>query len=383
MKEEVASPAASVHAALALSDPLERAAALVPTLQSLSSERPDEFESVVLVFEGYIRDDGDWTHSLGLLAEPWVDIDPEAAFRRAQSWPRVSRRHGVGAIVRAWARRNPAAARAKVETLPDSPLKTVAFRALLQGWAETDDPAIWEFVANSESGKSRAAIFSDRVAASKIVAGSIFRRHGIDAAIASVEAISEDMPGQVRYHGLRSVGGILARTDPASAISFTEKHADGKFGGPLIRDVAHDIAAVDGALVMGWLRDKSEQQDYWLTSAYRSWMESQPDEARVWFEENRNEPEFEGLLPLHAKLLGQSDVRVALDFAQSIERKEARSKVLMAVGVKWLRERPETARPWLRSHFLLEEVEELMQSSSPNRLNKVRPTLKSNGPTES
>jgi hypothetical protein len=358
--EDRDTPAASVRAALALVNPLERATALVPLIQSLSTERPEELEAVIRVFEQQMKDDGDWRYPLELLAERWVEFDPEASFRRTKAWPRVQRRQGVEAVVRAWARRDPAAARAAVESIPESPLKIIASGALRQGWSETDDPAIWEFVATYETGKGRAADWQERMTAAEDVVGAAYRRGGIEAAIKNAEAISPDLPRGVQFLGLRAAAGLLARTNPERAITFAEDHTPDPSKNALIRATAEQIASSDGEMAMEWLRGRPDRGDNALGSTYRSWLASAPADASAWLAENQNHPEIALALPEHAKWLATRDVRNALDWAQTIEQDESRNEVLRTIGVKWLRERPETARPWLQSHGLLDEVEEQM-----------------------
>ena len=337
-------PAARVRAALAEPDPLARTAALVPVLRAL---RENDLDEVVAAYEATFRGVGPGTTPFRLLVETWADLDPGGAFERISGWPSERRSGALPALVRAWARRDPWAAREKAATVAD---EGEAMQAVYSGWAESGDPQLWKVVMNLPPGMERES-------ASIVLMQWIVARGDFEALLAQVEGLPDDAPRGFKLAAFRTATGLVADHDPERALAFANRHAGGPFDRGLLRRVAVRWVQRDGPGAMQRLLDRppGAERDWALREAYRRWLRRDREAARTWMPDGAaSNPRFLPILDVYAMAVAYADrdhpeqaLARAIAWAENIADTEKRKQTLVRLGALWLRREPDAARVWL------------------------------------
>jgi hypothetical protein len=347
------SPAERVGAALAEVDPLARASALLPALRDL---RGEDVKEVVNAYEASFASGGGGGTALQLLCEAWAGLDPVGALDRMQHWPAERRSEGVPALLRAWARREPVAARHWAEGVVD---EGEALRAMLTGWSESGDPEIWDFVMDLPPNM-------DRESASILLMQQIVARGGFDDLLARVEALPDEAPGRFKLAAFRTATGLVADHDPALALAFADRHANGPYDKGLLRRVAVRWVQSDGPAAMKELLDRpaAVERDWALREAYRRWLRRDRPAALAWMPDAAaRDPSFDPLCEVYAVALARTDpqqrersIARAVRWSEDIANADTRRETQVELGVLWLHFEPEAARPWLDARGLEAEV---------------------------
>src|SRR2546428_755514 len=146
-------------------------------------------------------------------------------------------------LMRSWARRDMVSARAALETLraEAAELRYAATQAVILGWADSGDPAIWDaYVAGLPFGSNAAYDLMRRIGA----------REGIDALLRRTESVPADAASEFHSTAMRYAVDIAAQTDPERAAAFAEQHRGSV--GDLERIVAMRWAERDGPRATEW-----------------------------------------------------------------------------------------------------------------------------------
>jgi hypothetical protein len=347
------SPAARVRSALGEPDALARAAALVPALRDL---REQDLEEVVSSYEASFGAGGGAGTSIQLLCEAWAHLDPVGALDRMHGWPAERRSEAIPALLRAWARREPEAARQWAEDVVDG---GEAMRAVLSGWAESGDPEMWDFVMELRPGM-------DRESASILLMQQVVARGGFDALLARVEALPDDAPRGFKLAAYRTATGLVADHDPRLALAFVDRHRSGPYHKGLLRRVAVRWVRHDAPRAMKELLDRpaGTERDWALREAYRRWLRADRDAALAWMPDAAaRDRRFVPLCDVYALALAQSDpqrrgrsMARAARFAEAIADEEKRRETSVKLGVVWLHHEPDAAVAWLEAQGLEAEV---------------------------
>ena len=152
--------------------------------------------------------------AMEMLAEAWSKIDPAGAFQRIQGWEYCGPWRCLSWCDRGhattWLRR----ARQSRRSVPGA-LRDNVSDAVIHGWADSGDPAIWDaYVAGQPFGSKAAYDLMQRIAASE----------GVDALLRRAESVPEDAADGFRPLALRYAVDIAAETDPERAAAFAEQH---------------------------------------------------------------------------------------------------------------------------------------------------------------
>src|SRR5262245_48809111 len=289
-------PGSRVRAALGELDPLARTAALVPVLRGL---RPEDLDEVVAAYEATLRGVGPGGAAIELLCEAWAALDPRGALERIGRWPAERRSEGVRACLRSWARREPRAA----YEWTASGVEPEARQAVFSGWAESGDPAMWDFVA-------RMTPSMDREIASNVLMMWVMARGGVDDLLARVEALPDDAPGRFKLAAFRTATGLAAYLDPELALAFVDRHAGGPYDKGLLKRLAVRQLPRDGPGTMQMLLDRpaGTERDWALRETYRRWLVTDREAALSWMPEAAaSDPRFLPLCDIYAVALAQID----------------------------------------------------------------------------
>jgi len=259
-----------------------------------------------------------------LLAELWARHDPASALARASGWSRFWYRSFVPDFMRAWARRDPAAARQVAAELEGEKLRLAAEDAVTIGLLDSQAEDAWNtYLEHWPFGSNALADFLDRLA----------RRDGLGRVIERVETLPGSAPADFSSQVIRGVVGLGGRIDPAKTLPFVEKHVDSQ---------REDLGNLWVLFVMSWAKTDPEAAMDWLVTqpagsprvaafraAFRPWVLS--DSTRTlaidWIEKQPEEV-VTRVADLYARALVHIDPERAIAAAMWIEQPAQRRRIL-------------------------------------------------------
>lgn len=261
-------------------DPLARSLELGRLMQALG---PENVEIAAEVFEEYVFSTPE--HEITLFMEVWSRFDALAALERAMTWPQEAKKRdtAVGAVVRAWARREPLEARLAVEQLSaelDDALRKPLVAGLAGGLIQSEDKAsATSFLA------TRVPDEKTRTHLVRLLIAEI-RRSSSDAELrAWAESIPDDEENaSFKEVAFRYAAAALARDDPGAAGQWVARHADREYARGAIRRVALAWAESDPAAALGWLLDQppGRTRRNAVIRVYRDWVRGEQEPAQAW-----------------------------------------------------------------------------------------------------
>jgi hypothetical protein len=357
--------AASVLGALSIDDALSRAALLAALLQGLG---PDAVSEVKIAWERHTENGrGDPGAELLLIVEWLARHDPEGAYKWVQG---RGRRNPVvlRGLIRAWAARDPAAAReviSKETSTRDSDQLTSAF---VEGWLDSGLPGVEEYLAEMPpSNEQQYAIAA--------LARRLILRNGIDAALRWVEALPDEAPRRFKLQAYRRVASAVADIDPQRAAHWAEKQLAGDFGDGVPRRVGVSWSAQDGEAAMTWLASLPAVDHLPLAVnwTYREWLRHDREGALRWLREAEPNPTFEPAISLYALTTALDDLQTSLEWAQRLQDEELRHQTLEKLARAWLANDPEAARAWIEGSELPEAARKRVLTPPKTRPQRTRP----------
>lgn len=342
--------ASAVRTALAKPNELESAADLAPMLASVDAGNLD---ATVGEYEAAFAGMGPGAAAMELLAEAWSKIDAASALQRIRGWEPNQRNLALPFLMRSWARRDLASARAAVETIEPAELRDTAAAAVILGWADSADPAIWDaYVAGLPFGSNAAYDLMWRIGA----------REGIDGLLRRAESVPEDAADGFRRLALRHAVDIAAQIDPERAAAFAEQH--GASVGDLERLVARRWAENDGLRATQWALSRPTGHDKSLRAAFESWLSSERQAAMDWAQQQPEEVVVR-VLDLYMPALGKTDPKRALEISAGIADPAQRRQTQLQLARNWLAQQPEIAASWLEQNGLADLVAEIRPRPKP------------------
>lgn len=344
----------SLHAVLLETDPIARVERLAGLLQELG---PDAAPLIERAFEPTTLDSG--SVELTLVATWWADFDPHAALQWASRDLFRGDANATAAVIQAWARRDPQAARLAVEGIPLPNVSLPAVDALIRGWDESGQPGLLEFVRDQPRGQAMQMTLAS-LARRKLL------RLGPEATLEWAESFPDDEdPTQTfKLNVYRRAVGMVAEVDPVRAASFATKHRSGDHGHGLVRRTAVRWARQDGRATMEWLEtlEPGGDRDNAVDDGYRVWFNQDREAAIAWL---REQPDGAWLAPAHsiyALHLG-SDPEPGMAWAKAhILDEEKREYAINQIGRGWYYRDPEGASAWLATRP--ERIQELIKKQT-------------------
>jgi hypothetical protein len=357
--------AASVVGALSIDDALSRAALLAALLQGLG---PDAVSEVKIAWERHTRNGrGDPGAELLLIVEWLARHDPEGAY----AWVQVHGGHQspvvLRGLIRAWAARDPAAARGVISeghTIRKSDQLT---SALVEGWLESGLPGVEEYLVEMPPSNQQQFAISALVR-------RLIVRDGIDAALRWVEALPDEAPGRFKLQAYRRVASAVADIDPQRAAHWAEKQLAGDFGDGVPRRVGVSWGGQDGEAAMTWLASLPavDHLPFAVDATYREWLRHDREGALRWLREAEPNPTFEPAISLYALAAVRDDPQTALEWAQRLQDEELRHLTLEKLARAWLANDPEAARAWIEGSELPEAAQQRVLAP-PKKPQRTRP----------
>lgn len=295
-------------------------------------------------------------HRGGLALELFVErvaaLDPLVARKRILGWPASEREVALPILVRAWAGRDPQSALDALNQIRDPQIQEPAFPALIEGWSDSGQPGVWNYLASLPVGL-------DRERGTLALIQRSMLRDGVEAALAEVEKLPATPEGaEFRASALRSAAGLIARSDPVRAVAFVEAHRGEPDAGLLLRRVAVNWVTQDGRAAMNWLVSQAAdaQRNRVMREAYRRWIVRNRGAAIAWFSEREDTRGLETLYDLYATALARVDPAKSIAWAESISDPALRREAMIDVAAIWGHADPEAARPWIDANGLAADL---------------------------
>jgi hypothetical protein len=343
--------AGEVQAALTLQDRIQGVHALSGIL---ARSGPESLSEIRAGFESVFLDVAEI--EIVLLAEWWAAFDPEAAFRWTQSTRVANQTLVIRSVVRAWARRDPLAAREALGRILDPVTRRACLDALVSGWEDSGQPGLLEYLhelpPSIEQLRALAAVARRKVL-----------RDGVDGAFRWAEALPEDRddePGRFKLQLFRRVASAAASVDLERAAAWAMQHADGPNGDGLLGRVGNTWAMRDGTGAMAWLASlpESAPRERGIEDTYRAWLDWDTPAALAWMRERAAAPEpwLDPALTLFSVAVAREDYAEALAAAERIRDPQRRDGAVITIGRMWRGSDPAAADAWLERSGLDPEL---------------------------
>jgi hypothetical protein len=298
-----------------------------------------------------------------LLAEWWTRFDPEGAFRASGKWPLNDPNLGLHTVIRAWARRDPVAARLHFEGIEQPVRRDAALRALAQGWSDFgDEEGLARYLEGIPDSGSRQQ-------AMQVFVSAMVARRGVDATLEYAETLPDDSAHRFKLQIFRRVATAVTQVDPTRGSAWALHHADGPFGDTLLRRVATAWVRMDPESAMAWLRGLPEGQprDVAMREGFRQWLMDDRTGALAWVRKTGVSPELDPALELFASATGYHDPTEGLDWAARIRNADLRERATVNVGRMWMARDQEAAEAWLETSDLPAPWKQRIMSEAKQR----------------
>ncbi len=344
--ERLTGVARQVRVVLLEPDLLVRNEKLAGLLQKLG---PESLGDVREGFDSIFMDLGDTDQVL--LAEWWARFDPAGAFDWAQSTWQAEHPAVAEAILRAWARRDPAAALAKAMDLPSEELQIRLTQACLAGWEEAGAPGLLEWIKARPPGPGRQMAI-DVVARRKVL------REGPAAAFLWAERLDDD-DELFKLNVLRRVASSAAEVEPAQAASWVETLIGGKFESGAPQRVGTRWARREPEAALKWLSTlpPGQARDDAVRETVRRWFKRDPEAALAYIENVEWEPWLDPAAALMSRRLAGKDLPKALEWAERIQEGDLRWYSIGVIVRAWAFQDEAAARAYVAQANLPDYLE--------------------------
>lgn len=352
------SAGAAVYEALLVPDPFARTAALGEVLSGL---RPEDLDSVRVAYDAVVTGPAD--PEIAMLAQWWAQHDPQGAWEWATTTRQANDETVQTAVLRTWARQDPAAASLATSRMNNPAMARPAIVAVALGWEEGGHPQLPEFlVTMPQSVELQMAI--DTIARRKAL------RHNPEEALRWAESLPPDSrPGGVKVNAMRRVAGAVAEIDPEAAMAFAKEHGETPSGKSIYRRVGLALVETDGERTMQWLGTLPDgrEQEAAVGAVYRTWIGQDKTAAMRWLRGQETQPWLDPAIHAFAQALSFEDPELAMEWAQQIRNEQRRNDATWRVGKIWWESDPARAKVWLDQADLPERLQRLISGSGPRR----------------
>jgi len=345
-----------VYEALLLPNPFARTAALGEVLSGLRSE---DLDSIRVAYDAVVT--GPTDPEIIMLAQWWAEHDPDGAWKWATTTRGVTGTTVQAAVLRVWARQDPAAASLAILRMNDPMMKRPALVALAIGWEEGGHPHLPELIVTLPQGID-LQLAIDAIARRKAL------RHGAEEAFRWAESLPADAaPGGPKVNAMRRVAGAVAEIDPEAAMAFAAEHGETQHGVAMYRRVALATVETNGEGTLQWLGTlpAGNARDGAVAAAYRTWIGQDRDAAMRWLRDQELQPWLDPATHSFAQALSFENPAIAMEWAQQIHDEKRRNDATWRVGRVWWDSDPTAAQAWLDQAEVSEELRQLI--TGPHR----------------
>jgi hypothetical protein len=326
----------SLAAALADGDWTERTYRFSALIRQLNPENLDPALEVIEASPAELTND-----EMRLLMHSWTRFDPEGAFEFALFAPKAQRRWLAGAVIHAWAQRDPVAAHGALLGIQNTDLERVLEQRFVMGQIKGEGLAeAHAYVAGLPPSARR-----------ELLVGEIAKYLAAESAAAVIEWAEGADPDDARLKNtvFKKAAGALAEYDLQQAArwvasQYGRPHSEGG-----ARLVALNWAESDPGAAFGWLASLpgGEEQRGAVAFVFAYWLSSHPGKAEAWLEDAEPSEALDPALRAMAQSTANDDPVTAIEWAQRIQDPGTRERTLVRIGQRWYRVDPEATRRWL------------------------------------
>jgi hypothetical protein len=260
----------------------------------------------------------DWLASTGLTSQPFFNALPGT-----------------------WAERDPAAALAWTERLPDGKAKATAEVAVASTVA-ADDPA------------KAAAMFAERIesgdnAAVTISIADIWATTDPAATASWIDGMAE---GPGKSEAAATLATVWAASDIRAAVGWSGNIGDPSMRGQVIANIGTTWGAIEPLEALQWLGNlPPAEAAAGITGAMYSWAGTDPVGLREWVDQASGNPLADQARRSLGDVLSQQAIPDALDVAMGIDSPEARDAAMARYFREWRKRDDASAQDWLDARW--------------------------------
>jgi hypothetical protein len=333
-------------------DPLQRAYLISSSLQSLSeADLPELLRALSDQRMGIESEE------VRLVMLSWASFDPAGAYEWAQQGPKNWRPALVDQAVYAWSYYDAPAVLALVEAVEGEDSKLRMRQNMIDGWMRGPDKlGAVEYIGNFPDMKRRGRLFF-------LFAGEIMMAEGSDGAMEWVVALPDDSPNQIKLGLFHHVANMIASEDAERAAQWylanrTLWFSEGALDGIARRWVQHHDrpSAIEFFMAMDSDGLRAEARSGAIASAFRSWMQIDPDGAQAWLLPQLPNPMLDIATKETLKRLLPTDPDKSMDWASRLQDADERRTQLIRVGKRWREKDPEAVDAWMAEHEVPEDI---------------------------
>ena len=333
----------AVRNALSIKNPLERAAALAGLLSVVPFSANEEVENA---FDAFFIENYELEQVL--FVEWWAQFDPRSAYEWTRTAYKGKHPRVVMTAMEAWARQDPEKAVAVSLTLPRvGQLLDAGQLAVIAGWDDSGEPGLGAYIKRMPQGTLRQSAM-DTIIRRRLL------RDGPDNALAFVEAVPENTPGDFRRRLRRRFVNQTAKMDPHIAKNIARQWtAEDGADAALLRILAINWSKTgDPQEMMEWLGSLDAGVSYGasdegIREGYRAWLNADQDAAYAWALDQPQSRRLEPAKSLYAFSIAKESPEQALAIAALVEDDQTREAVTLKILRAWSVVDPVAADSWM------------------------------------
>ena len=348
--------AASLRSALSEGDVIERDKRTASLLERLG---PDVVLEVAALYERMIPVIN--TSELGAFFVAWARFDPLGALDYLLAWPltemEAQQQTGVAAVFRAWAQREPLAARlAATQISADHPnLRRELIWGLVTGWAHSPagQEGLADFIARLPPTRPRDEYF-------EVVVRELIRGGEAEAALGWADPVLRDKGYEPLFKRdlFTAAANLAAQWDPERAAAWVVEHSGADYAERGVDIVVKQWSRRDGAAAMAWLGEQpaGERRDQAVSEAYGRWWKAEPRQARKWLNTEETTAFHDPALGLYAQRIAAERPEQALGFCERISDTARQQSCLEQTAKSWYERDAVAAEAWIQQSSLDDEA---------------------------
>lgn len=309
-------------------------------------------------------DDPQRSEKINELLQQYAAIDPMAALELANDIPSLrDAERARNAILETWANNEPMAALAWADTnLANVPtnLRNSQMRAIIRGFAATNPKAAFNY-ANGLSEETSSDLRLKNRLLGEVIETQI-RGGGLSEAQNSI-ALMPDGPTKDSLQ--RELVNEWAAFDPASAAAYVQALGDSA-STSLKTALISEWSRNDPAAAAAWLSNLSPDDPAYgrgTTEITREWTRYDLTASSEWLNSLPASPELDRAVATYTYRAAQEDPPTAMSWAESINNKNMRNKMMQQVAASWKSDDPEGFSNYLDESELNPKEREQLESA--------------------
>jgi len=152
----------------------------------------------------------------------------------------------------------------------------------------------------------------------------------------------------------------LAQNDPKNAVAFFRAHQSYAYAQPALRTIARRwVDHHDPRDLFAWLEKlpPSEARNDAVDAGFSRWLSNRPDAARTWLRESERSEALDPAVAVFARETARASAPRAVEWADGIHDPILRRRLLTTILRQWVAEDRKAARAWMRTHSVPVEVQ--------------------------